>query len=37
MRESKAKVAYENGRMDFWAGAPCDPNYPIANLQRFKR
>jgi len=26
--ESKLKAAYEHGRMDFWAGAACDPKIP---------
>jgi cephalosporin hydroxylase len=27
--ERKAKAAYEHGRMDFLAGAPCDPKTPL--------
>jgi hypothetical protein len=27
--ENKAKAAYEHGRMDFLAGAPCDPITPL--------
>jgi hypothetical protein len=27
--ERKARVAYENGRMDFLAGASCDPETPL--------
>jgi hypothetical protein len=26
---NKIKAAYENGRLDFLAGAPCDPNTPL--------
>jgi len=28
--ESKLKAAYEHGRMDFRAGAPCNPETPKA-------
>jgi len=28
--ESKLKAAYQHGRMDFLAGAPCDPKTPLA-------
>ena len=28
--ESKLKAAYEHGRMDFLAGASCDPKTPLA-------
>lgn len=27
--ESKTSAAYEHGRMDFRAGAPCDPKTPL--------
>ncbi|MDR2717701.1 MAG: hypothetical protein LBB89_06515 [Treponema sp.] len=27
--ENKAKAAYEHGKMDFWAGAPRDPQTPL--------
>jgi len=27
--ENKAKAAYEHERMDYLAGAPCDPNIPL--------
>jgi len=27
--ENKAKAAYQHGRMDYLAGAPCDPNTPV--------
>jgi hypothetical protein len=27
--ESKCNAAYQHGRMDFRAGAPCDPKTPL--------
>jgi hypothetical protein len=27
--EVACKAAYENGRMDFLAGGPCDPTIPL--------
>ena len=27
--ESMAKAAYQHGRLDFLAGAPCDPMIPL--------
>jgi len=27
--EIKAKAAYQHGKMDFWADAPCDPRIPL--------
>jgi len=27
--ENKAQAAYEHGRLDFLAGAPCDPLTPL--------
>jgi hypothetical protein len=27
--ENKAKTAYQNGRLDYLAGAPCDPKTPL--------
>lgn len=27
--ELACKAAYENGRMDFLAGSPCDPSIPL--------
>jgi hypothetical protein len=27
--EGRAKAAYKNGRLDYWAGAPLDPTTPL--------
>ena len=27
--ESKVKASYEHGKLDFYAGIPCDPDIPL--------